>query len=208
MKKDPYSRTIFVDIESAGLCSRSPIIQLAAVAVQSGSYKELDTIDMLIQFEMKDVKNLRSLGITKFSPSRWQQYAIPEQVAAEKFAIFLRRHSTVEKKSKQGKVYRIARLAAHNSAFDGRMLENWYKRLGIFYPATLRTLCTEQKARWFYEDNGGLVPPDNYQLVTLARHLQLQHQPDHTALQDIRATVELARVLAELSRIAVTAQAA
>ena len=58
------SRLVFVDIETAGLSHKAPIIELAAVAVESGSYQELDSLDIKVAFSTSDpAVNLESLGV-------------------------------------------------------------------------------------------------------------------------------------------------
>jgi len=200
-----YLRTIFLDIETAGLEIGDPIIEVAAVAVETGTYRVIDTIDMKIEFEMKDISNFKSLGINKFSAEAWAKYALPSKIAAEKLARFFSQYATIEKTSRQGKPYTIAKLAGHNAnVFDTPRLKHWFQQHELFFPAMLRTLCTEQKARWIFEDNPDLQPPANYQLGTLIEHLSLDRHPDHTALADTLATVDLARQLAEFTRISFT----
>ncbi|WP_168205254.1 3'-5' exonuclease [Bythopirellula goksoeyrii] len=204
------SRTIYIDIESAGRARRAPIIELAAIAVESGSYRELDSIDMKLEFAMKEA-DPRFLGVNKFSPTVWEKYALPERDAAAKLAAFLRRHATTERTSpKTGKPYLVAQLAGFNSnRFDIPRLEQLFQRHKLFFPACRRSLCVMQKTQWFFEDNQALQPgPDNFSLAALADYFRLATQPDHTALSDVRATVELARLLAEFHRISATAAAA
>lgn len=192
---------IFVDIETAGIGPKAPIIELAAVAVESGSFCELDALEMKVAFEMKDASP-RSLGVTKFSPSAWQRYALPPEDAAAKLAVFLHRHATKQVLSKKPPMsHRVARLAGYHADFDAVRLRDWATRLGVYLPMRRRTLCVLQRTLWFFEENQGLTPPDDYQLATVAEHLGLAAKPTHRALDDVRATVELARRLAEYNRI-------
>jgi len=204
-----FQRTIFIDIETAGLKLSDPIIEVAAVAVQSGTYRVIDSIDMKIEFEMKYLTNFKALGINKFSAETWAKYALPGKVAATKLALFFSRYATVEKQArKTGKPYTVAKLAGHHAdSFDSPRLKHWFRQHRQFFPALQRSLCTEQKARWFFEDNPGLEPPRNYQLGTLSKHLALEHMPDHSALADTLATVDLARALAEFYRIGIQSAA-
>ena len=205
---------VYVDIETAGLHRRSPIIDVAAVAVEAASYRELDVLDMKVQFRMDNpYVDLDVLSVNKFSPAIWERYAIPPSRAAKNFSAFLMRHATEEHKNQDGKPFRVAKLAAHNADFDNTRLKSWCRKYlpksktkaRVFYPGSYLALCTVQKADWFFRDNQGLTPPENLKLETLARYFDLDHQPDHSALNDVRATIELARVIAELQRIGVTA---
>jgi len=208
-----YSCTIYIDIETAGLGLGDPIIEVAAIAVETGTYRELDSIDIKLHFDMKRVTNFKALGINKFSADTWDKYALPQDVAAQKLDRFFKRYATVEKRAKNsGNSYTIAKLGGHASnAFDAPRIQHLFETHKLFFhPAMLRTLDTEQKARWFFEDNPGITPPENYQLGTLIDYLGLNNiaNPDHTALADTRATVELARALAEFHRVTATSEAA
>jgi len=202
-----YHRTIYIDIETVGLKISDPIIEVAAVAVETGTYRVIDTIDMKIEFAMKEITNFKALGVNKFSAEEWTKYALPSKIAAEKMALFFSQYATIEKTSRKGNPYTVAKLAGHNAnVFDTPRLKHWFKKHELFFPAMMRTLCTEQKARWVFEDNPDLQPPKNYQLGTLIEHLSLESQPDHTALADTLATVDLARALAEFTRISCTTE--
>ncbi len=182
-----------------GLKPDSPIIEYAAVAVQSGTYRELDAIDCKVEFNIESA-DPKSLGVTKFSPTLWEQYAIPELDAATKLARFLKRHATIEKVSSTGKRYQVAQLAAHHAEFDASRLAAWFRRLDLFFPAVRSALCTEQLARWFVEHRQELAPPYDYKLGTLAYYFSLPTTPDHTALADTRTAVELARTITRHQR--------
>ena len=202
-------RLLFADIETGGTdIYRHPIIELAAIAVEAGTWRELDVFEAKVAFDVKDADPV-ALGINKFSPSVWKQYALPEHVVAEKFGAFCRTHATVQRTSKRtGREYWIAQLVGHNAeAFDGPFLREWYRRQRIFFPATMRLLCTKQLAMWLFETNQGLTPPEDYKLATLCDYFGLP-VPDHTALRDIRATVALARHIALLQTTPISARAA
>lgn len=207
---------VYVDIETAGFHRKSPIIEVAAIAVAAGTYRELDSLDVKVQFSMNDpYVDLDALAINKFSPAIWERYAVPPARAAKNFAAFLRRHATDEYQTREGATFRVAKLAAHNAEFDNTRLRSWSRRhlprrhrKSSFYPGSSLALCTVQKAEWFFRDNQGLEPPKNLKLATLAEYFRLEHQPDHSALNDVRATIELAKTIAELQRIGVVANAA
>ena len=57
---------IFYDIETGGLHFDAPIIELAAIAVEAGTYRELDSIDMKIEFSTKDPHvSMEALGVSQ-----------------------------------------------------------------------------------------------------------------------------------------------
>ena len=200
------STLVFVDIETGGLQFDSPIIEFAAVAVESGTYREIDSIDCKVQFDVADA-DPKALGVNKFSPTLWEQYAIPEQDAAVKLSLFLKRHATNEKTTAKRKRYRIAQLAAHNAEFDVSRLSAWFESLDLFFPASRRGLCTLQLAKWFVETHQELDPPYDYKLGTLAYYFSLQTVPDHSALADTRTAVELARKISHLQRVPLSSAA-
>lgn len=195
---------VFLDIETAGLKPNAPIIELAAVAVESGTFRELETFEAKVDFDMKEA-DVRSLGVTKFSPSEWR-YALPATDAAGKLAAFLRAHATKALPSKRrlGGSYSVARIAAYNAGFDASRLRRWSKRVDVYLPMMRMAFCVMQRTLWFFEENQGIVPPEDYKLSTVAQHLNLRNRPTHSALDDVRATVELARMLAEYNRITTT----
>ena len=78
-------------------------------------------------------------------------------------------------------------LVGHNVAFDLRMLFAQAARLGLAAPA-VDFADTLQLARRFIQ------APD-YSLAGLAKHLGLEHQPDHRAMLDVEATCELLALL-------------
>jgi len=210
------NRLIFCDVETAGFHRKSPIIELAAIAVEAGTYRELDAFDAKVQFSMQDpYVDLAALGVNKFSPAIWERYAVPPERAAKNFSRLLSRHATEEFANGDGNGFFVAKLAAHNADFDNTRLRRWCtqhlprsKGRRPFFPGSYLALCTVQKADWFFHDNQGLTPPSNLKLPTLAEYFGLRNQPDHSALNDVRATVELAQVIAAYQRGTVTARAA
>lgn len=190
------SKTVFIDIEPISKTLSSQPMEYAAVAVESGTYRVLDSIDCKIRFDTRDA-DPKMLGAGKWSPTIWEQFAIDELDAAMKLSQFLKRHATVEKtSSKTNKSYRVAQLAAHNAEFDTSRLRSWFERLELFFPAARRSLCTEQLAKWFVEMRQDLAPPYDYRLSTLAVYFSLQTVPDHHSVNDALTAVELAQKIA------------
>lgn len=92
----------------------------------------------------------------------------------------------------RGKSYRIAQLVAHNAAFDGPFLTNWFEKLDIYLPARRLMLCTMQLAMWQFMDNVSSAPK-NFQLANLCEHFGVPFHAAaaHEALGDATATVRL-----------------
>ncbi|QDV73195.1 3'-5' exonuclease [Botrimarina mediterranea] len=195
-------RIVYIDTERAGRSIKSPIIELSAVAVTSGLYRELSRIEMKIEFNVKET-NVKFLGLSKFRPSVWEKYAIPEKEAVKKLAHFLRANATDERNSKDGTPYKLATLCGHNVEHDASTLRRWFSEHGEFFPATRSPLDTIQLTRWFFETNPALVPPPDFKLTTLAEYFSLRTTPSHEALSDALCCVELTRLIAQYTRVGI-----
>lgn len=186
-------RLIFVDIETAGLETYRPIIQIAAMAVDS-DLKMLEEFDERIRFRSEDADPI-SLNKNCYCSKLWQRVGVSPNRAINKFASFLRRHATVDQISNRGRAYQVAQLIAHNANFDGPFLREWYRSQNVYFPASPRVFCTMQKAMWFFEENKHLTPPENYKLETLCQYfgVKLGPQRAHDAYFDVVATLEIYR---------------
>lgn len=195
----PDERLVFIDLETGGGEPWRPIMQLAAIAVDS-DVRELETLEMKLRFQRHRVHPgcLRKPG---YSAERWAQEALSEREAGRRFSDFLKRHATVDLVSGNGRSYRVAQLVAHHASFDAPFLTAWFKRLDRFLPAHPRVLCTHQRALWLFHEDKSLCPPADYQLGTLCQFfgVRLKNHEAHEALADVRATVALYRAMMRLS---------
>ncbi len=183
---------VFTDIETGGLDFSRPIIQIAAVAINS-NFQERESIELKIEFDRR-LADPASLPFSKFKPAVWKREAMPAKNAARQYAAFLRRHATFEMVSREGRTYRLAQLAGHNAErFDGPFIHAWYRRHQVFCPTRYMTLCTKQKALWLFEEDRSLTPPADFKLGTLCEYFDVRLRKDeaHDALVDVRATVKL-----------------
>ena len=179
-------KTVYVDIETAGLEFWRPIIQIAAIAVDC-ELNELETIELKILFRQSHA-DPRSLAANKYLPDIWQREAVPSHAAAAQFAGFLRRHATHDMESRDGSHYCLAQLAGHNAErFDGPFLHSWYRRQRIFCPARHMVLCTKQKALWLFNQDKSLTPPADFKFGTLCQYfgVRLRDSDAHDALHDV-----------------------
>ena len=189
-------RLVFFDLETAGLKTNSAIIQIAAVAVDS-RLCEIETFESKIRFDVAKASR-EALDVNSFEPTVWKRLAEQPHKAAKRFSDFLRRHATVDMISQRtGKPYQVAQLVAHNAAFDGPMIQAWYKRRRMFLPASRRVFCTMQRAFWLFHEHQAMTPPENYKQGTLCEYfgVRLPENEAHDAVADVRATVELYRLL-------------
>lgn len=193
----PDERLVFVDLETAGLDSWRPIIQIAAIAVDC-NLQELERFEAKLRFTRKfaDPKSLRKAS---YSPELWKQEAQPSIEVMKQFSQLLRRHATVDQVSSKGVPFSVAQLVAHNGAFDGGFLRAWYDRFGEFLPASPRVFCTLQRALWLFQEDKSLTPPPDFALRTLCHYfgVSLKATEAHEALNDVRATVDLYRAISE-----------
>ena len=200
MPRLPCEKTVFCDIEAAGLGIACPIIQIAAIAVDS-RLRELETFEVKIRFQLA-AGSRRSLAANCFEPTVWKRLARQPIEAARLFADFLRRHATVDMvSSRDGRPYRLAQLAAHNADFDGPRLRCWFRRQKEFLPASQRVFCTLQRAMWLFHEQTALTPPTDYRLATLCEYFGVPFGEDeqHDALADARATVAVYRAMVEIA---------
>jgi DNA polymerase III epsilon subunit-like protein len=191
-------RLVFLDLETAGLNSKKhPIIQVAAVATD-GSLQPIEAFEAKILFSTK-AADRHSLRKNHYHAGTWAKEAREEPDVARVLADFLRRHASIERLSSAGDTYRVARIVAHNAAFDGAFLEEWFRRVAIFLPASRQVFCTMQRAMWYFAERPNLNPPRDMKLATLCEYFGIPFHAAaaHEALADVSATVALYRALAQ-----------
>ncbi len=193
-------RFVFVDIETAGLQTWRPIMQIAAIAVNS-AFRELEVFEEKIRFDERQAVQ-RTLRKRHYSRARWNREARRDRDVAVDFGAFLARHATVDVSSGRGKPFVVAQLVAHNAEFDGPFLRMWFERMGLFFPGAYRVFCTLQRAMWLFHEDRSLTPPTDFKLGTLCDYFGVPLPLDqaHDALADVRATVGLYRAINERSR--------
>lgn len=193
-------RLVFVDIETAGLQTWRPIMQIAAIAVNR-SFHELEVFEEKIQFDERQAVQ-HTLRKRHYSRARWQREARRDRDVAVDFGAFLARHATIDVRTASGKPCAVAQLVAHHAEFDGPFLRMWFERMGLFFPGAYRVFCTLQRAMWLFHEDRTLPPPSDFRLATLCDYFGVKLHPDeaHDALADVRATVRLYRAIHERSR--------
>src|ERR1019366_3616301 len=104
---------VFFDLETAGLTSAHPDIQLAAIAVDP-DWNELDTFDEKIRFDISRA-DPEALKLNHYDPAIWEREALGECAVVKSFAAFLGPYKCVQLVSKRtGNPYSVARLAGHH----------------------------------------------------------------------------------------------
>ena len=186
---------VYFDLETGGLNGKvHPLIQIAAIAVDE-DFNEVETFEAKIRFKEENADPLALAG-NNFDPLVWQKEARGPVEVSKEFAAFVRRHADLENISKKGKPYKSCQMAGHNAAtFDRPFLGDWYNRLGGYCPADWRVLDTLQLALWYFHVTDR-PRPESYQLEVLCGEFGIELTGDaHDALVDVRATMELAKVL-------------
>jgi DNA helicase-2/ATP-dependent DNA helicase PcrA len=159
------SLTVF-DLETTGLDDlRAEIVEVGAIRLESG--QPTRSLEALVQTSLLVGPSTDVHGLHDADLAAGRP---PEQVLGDLFALA------------DGSL-----LVGHNVAFDLRMLFAQAARLGLTAPE-VHFADTLQLARRFIQ------APD-YSLAGLARHLGLEHRPDHRAMLDVEATCELLRLL-------------
>lgn len=190
-------RIVFFDLETSGLDpERHEIIQIAAIAATLPGFETLEEFECKVRFD-----HLRAepgaLEANNYDRDVWQREAIEPLEAAERFDAVMRRHSTMQRTSKRtGKPFATCRMAGHNaSTFDIRFLRQFYKLHGNGWcQCDVFVYDTLQLAGWWAASQAN--PPANLQLGTLCEHLGVELGDNaHDALHDVRAAIEVARVL-------------
>lgn len=185
---------VFLDLETTGLNPRKhEVMQIAAVAVD-------DQLRVIEEFEVKVRITGRCiprsvLRLTRYDPEVWRREAVSPKYAALRLARFLRRHSSRASNGARGS-RRVAQLVAHNASFDGPFLDAWSRRLRVHMPVAFRTLCTIQRAEWFFVEHS--VPrPSSMALLSLceAFGIRFRAADAHEALADAHAALALYRAL-------------
>jgi DNA polymerase III epsilon subunit-like protein len=187
---------IFVDLETGGLGPDHPIIQLAAVAVDLSSWKELEVYEAKLRFDPA-VCEPQALAVNGYTAEQWAA-AIEEPQLVQELLQLLNRHTCVQLTSKRtGRPYSVARLAGHNIArFDTERISRAFGRQKVVFPVHFAgPLDTLHAASWFFALQPDLPKPPDYTLSGLAKYFGIPAEGAHDALVDVRITVALAQKL-------------
>lgn len=189
------TQLVLFDLETGGLEPSRPIIQIAAIAVDQ-QLQEREVFEVKIKFDENEACP-DALRRIHYRRAEWKRSAVSPKKAAWAFSRFLRKHASVEVLRRDMTSFQVARLASHNSNFDGPFLTTWYDRLGIFLPASYRVFCTLQRAYWHFQEHPDLLPPDDFRLATLCEYFGVPLHPSeaHEALADTRAALGVYRAI-------------
>ena len=184
------TKYFFCDTETTGTdTQRSGLIQLAAIILyeEDGALVEKETIDFRAQPFESDIVDEAALLVNKTSAEIIKTYPEP-QLTHKALLRTLKKY--VDKYARNDKFL----FCGYNARFDFEMLQNFFKKVGdkyfgswfFFPPIDVMNLA-------IFHFRHERVSMPNFQLKTVAEHIHLQVEQEslHTALSDIRLTVEL-----------------
>lgn len=178
----------YFDLETGGTEPKHPTIQLAAIAVRDGV--EVASFEQKISFSVEDC-DPQALAMNHYSPEAWTD-AVPGLVAAMRFSAWLRPFCEVQKVSRAGNPYQVARLAGYNAvAFDLPRLRTLFG--SSFLPCEFLVRDILQRALFYFDEMG--EPPENFKLVTVAEWLGISVNGAHDALFDVRLCAAVHRAM-------------
>tara|TARA_R110000824_G_scaffold194046_3_gene376476 strand:- start:579 stop:1187 length:609 start_codon:yes stop_codon:yes gene_type:complete len=188
-------RVVYFDLETGGLIpEKHAITQMAAVVVDA-DWNEVEEFECKIKFK-QELADPEALIHNHFDADVWERDGISPFAAEKLFTALLRRYLDLENISKKGRRYKSTQMAGHNvTRFDREFLGAWYKKLGNKYcPGDWRCLDTLELAKWWFFLRD--IRPENFQLGPLCDYFGITLTGDaHDALVDVRASIELAKVL-------------
>lgn len=181
---------IYFDVETGGLEPRHPTIQLAAVAHDEETGREVANFDTKIIFPVSEC-DPEALKLNHYDPNLWTQAVSPGAAAAQ-FSTFVKPFSSIQMTSKRtGAPYYVAKLAGYNAlTFDLPRLKSLYGT--TFFPCSYHVRDVLQRAMWWVDEHRPAVPPANLKLGTMCEFFGIAVNGAHDALADVRLTAALA----------------
>ena len=184
--------TVVFDFETGGTEPQHPSIQLAAIAVDDAGV-ELGAFEQKIAFNEADA-DPAALAINHYSADAWKD-AVTPAVCASRFAAWLRPYSVIERVSKAGNLYQVARGAGYNAvAFDWPRLRALFGTQ--FCPMDYLVRDVLQRVLFYADENG--EAPENFKLATVAAWLGIPTDGAHDALFDVRLCAKVYAKIIEM----------
>lgn len=179
--------TIYFDFETGGVLPEHPSIQLAAIAVDDDSGKEIESFEQKIAFNPATC-DPEALKLNDWNAENWNDSVSPA-ITAAKFSRFLEAHKSVQMMSKRtGKPYMVAKGAGYNAVtFDWPRLRALFGE--AFLPVSYHVRDVLQRVIFYFDENGN--PPDDFKLSTVCKHFGIETTGAHDALFDVRMTAAL-----------------
>lgn len=184
------SFTVYFDLECGGLEMRHPVIQLAAIAVEDGTFAEAGSFERKLAFDVSAC-DPEALKVNSYTAEAWKD-AVAPAAAVGAFNDWLKPFSSIEKLSQRRTPYWIAKLAGYNAVtFDAPRLKALYA--GAFFPCSYQVRDVLQRAFWWFDERG--IVPSDFKLATVCEYFKIPTDGAHDALADVRMTIALAKAL-------------
>lgn len=196
------------------LCPPSPVIQIAAIAVDTTTWDELDAFEVKLGFR-RELAADEALELNSFDRDVWLAESKRVRPALKAFDAFLKRHAHVKRISARGRPWYTARLCGYNAAtFDLPLVlrdfadPEWQAYAlpsdpprtspsePLWFSGGFDVLDVLHLARWWSLSLEESCRPEDLKLETVAAYYDIEHDA-HDALGDVRAT---AGVLKNLSK--------
>lgn len=187
--------TVYFDLETGGLELSHPITQLAAVAINE-KWEQVGRFQAKLQFDVKDA-DPQALLVNHYDAEIWRLEAKPPRLVAAAFSEWLGSYKDIPMTFQcTGKQYRVALLAGYNAAtFDSPRLKKLFSDHQLFLPAHQRVLDVMQAVMWLDHISGSLE--SSYKLGDVCGRLGVDLKDAHDALADVRATIDVAKKVAD-----------
>ncbi len=197
---------IFIDTETGGVLDHQPTIQLAAVAMNEDTWREVANFETKIQFD-ESACDPEALKMNHYDPEVWKQSAVPVAEACRRFALFVGPYKSLQMISKRtGAPYSVAKLGGYNAlTFDGPRVRRMFQDCGVFFPCSFHIRDVLQRAMWFVDESKLEKPPENLKLGTMCEYFGINIDGAHDALADCRLTAELAKRMRAPTQEAISA---
>lgn len=189
---------VWVDLETGGTDeTMHQITQIAAVATEGPpDFKEVDWFERKIRL-VSGRYSKEALELQNYDSEAWEREAIPTFDALEQFIEWIGpfRHDRTSKRT--GRAYKVAHMGGFNAGFDGDFLRAACERADLWMPLTNWTggiIDLLPVAKWWFGMQGQWL--ETFTLEYLCEVLGIPLKA-HDALDDVRATVELARRMAK-----------
>ncbi len=186
MSLDQKLNYAFVDVETTGLNPDiHEIIEIGCIIVERGpggpaDLKVIEEIEMKVQPERMELAEPEALRINGYDPAQWM-FAYTKSQALE-----------VLTKKTDGCVF-----VAHNVAFDWMFIEKMYRDAGMEHKFHYHKLDTLSIAFAMFN---GTTDVKHLSLRALCEHFGIKNERAHSALPDIRVTIEIFKKLMQMKK--------
>jgi exonuclease I len=193
---------VWLDIETDRLnpLTANPI-QVACIATNRVTLEELDHFEIKIHFNVQ-AADPSALERNCFDAEIWEKEAVNPSEAILLVSAFFKDYSTWTRISKRSdRQYTTCEIGGHNvAAYDAVVLSQWYKWLDAFCPAATWATGPVDTMHWAraIEFSRGERWESGFSLAALCERFNIVLEGEHNAMNDVAATVELARILKKL----------